>query len=79
MRAIHVGEPVSGAGKRAGVKESRRFACAVVSEASPAPALGTAHEPRPKGVSLHVAQHRQEVFVLLDRKGLKAPLPEMPA
>jgi hypothetical protein len=41
--------------------------------------LGFADELGPQAIPLHIAEHRQQVFVFLNRKGLEAPLPNMAA
>lgn len=47
-------------------------------EAAPGPVLGPCDEPGPQRIPFHVAHHREQVFVLFDRKRLEAPLPHAP-
>ena len=48
-------------------------------ETGPLPVFRTIDKPRAQGVTLYVTQHRQEVTILLNRKRLESPLPDMTA
>lgn len=78
LRSIHIGQPVSGLGKRPGAKECPPLGLALVAppKTAPAPILCPANQVRPKRVSLHVTGDGEKVFIALDRKGLKASLIE---
>jgi len=50
-----------------------------LSQTGPMPVFRTADELRAKRISLDIAEYGQIMFVLLDRKGLEPPLPDMAA
>ena len=76
MRLVDVAEPIVGPWHGTGVK--RRAAGTKNGRATPAPILGSTYQIGAHGVPLHVAQHREQVLVLLDGKGAKTSLPDVP-
>src|SRR5262249_45340523 len=77
---IHGVCPVGGQRAWAGAQKSRRAAIGTAAaQAGPWPVLGLPHQPGAQRIPLHVAQHRQQVIIVLNREGFVAALPEMAA
>ena len=70
--------PAARAGHRP-IGQQLRPPAAAPSQARPGPGFGLRHEAGPQRIALHIAQHGEQVLVLIDRKRLKTPLPHVAA
>jgi hypothetical protein len=79
LDSIDPGDPIARQGDRRGSEPRALRPSHPQTEARPTPILRAIDKSCPQRISLGVAEHREQMLVALDRKGLEAALPDMPA